>query len=355
MAINIYDNNGYLDWPKIMKVTRQCPFIFCVGGRGTGKTYGALKMVYDSHKPFLYLRRTKIQFELTSKTETNPFKALEMDNKVAPIATKSVAKDLTGLYTCEYEDDTEKRVLDGEPFGYMSALSTFSNLRGMSFEEIEYILFDEFIPEPHERPIKNEAAAFLNLVETVNRNRELKGRDPVKVICLANANDIANPLYIELDIVKKSEQMMEKHKSLSIDEKRGLCMIHLFASPISERKKHTALYKLTDNKNSEFNQMALNNRFYKDESALIKSCPIDEYVPIVTVSNITIYQHKSRREYYVSTHKTGTCREYGTSYAEKKRFMNNHNSLWIAYLQNKIVFEEYLGLVLFEQAFDPSK
>lgn len=355
MAINIYDQNGYLDWGKIMKVTTKCPFIFCVGGRGTGKTYGALKYVYFTRKPFLYLRRTKTQFELTSKTETNPFKALEMDEVVPPVATKAVAKDLTGLYQCELDEEEEKVIPVGEPFGYMSALSTFSNLRGMSFEEIEYILFDEFIPEPHERPIKNEAAAFLNLVETVNRNRELKGRDPVKVICLANANDIANPLYIELDIVKKSEQMMEKHKSLSIDEQRGLCMIHLFASPISERKKHTALYRLTANKNSEFNQMALNNRFYKDESALIKSCPLSEYTPIVSISNITIYQHKSRREYYVSTHKTGSCREYGSSYAEKKRFMNNHSSLWMAYLHNKIIFEEYLCLVLFESAFDTTK
>ena len=354
MAINIYDKQGYLDWDKIMKLTKSCPFIFCVGGRGTGKTYGALKYVYNTHRPFLYIRRTKTQFELTSKTETNPFKALEMDDAIPPVITKSIAKDLTGLYIGEINDD-DKFVPIGEPFGYMSALSTFSNLRGMSFEEIEYILFDEFIPEPHEKLIRNEAQAFLNLVETVNRNRELKGRPAVKVICLANANDIANPLYVELDIVKKSEQMMSNHKTLSIDERRGLCMIHLFASPISERKKHTALYKLTTTKSSDFNNMALDNRFYKDESALIRSCNLNEYTPIVTVSNITIYQHKSRREFYVSTYKTGTCREYGTSYAEKKRFMNNHMTLWMAYLHNKIIFEEYLCMVLFEQAFDATK
>lgn len=354
MALNIYDKNGYLDWDKILKLTKLCPFIFCVGGRGTGKTYGALLTVYKSKKPFLYIRRTKTQFELISKPETHPFKALELDDAIPSLTTKPVAKDLTGVYVGEFNDD-EKFVATGAPIGYMSALSTFSNLRGMSFEEIEYIVFDEFIPEAHERPIRNEGAAFLNLVETVNRNRELKGRDPVKVICLANANDIANPLYLELNLVKKSEQMITKHKSVSIDEKRGLCMIHLFESPISERKKHTALYKLTASSSNEFNQMALDNRFYQDESAIIKSCPLTEYTPIVTVDGITIYQHKSRREYYVSTYKTGSCREYGTSYAEKKRFMNNHMSLWMAYLRNKVVFEEYLCLVCFERAFDASK
>lgn len=354
MALNIYDKMGYLDWKKIMSLTKQCPFIFCVGGRGTGKTYGALKWVYDTHKPFLYIRRTKTQFEMVSKPETHPFKSLELDNACAPITCKAVAKDLTGLYKGEFDDD-DKFIPVGLPIGYISALSTFSNLRGMSFEEIETIIFDEFIPEPHERLIRNEAQAFLNLVETVNRNRELKNREPVKVICLANANDIANPLYVELGVVKKSEQMMSKHQVISIDDRRGLCMIHLFESPISERKKHTALYKLTSNKDSEFNRMALDNRFYKDESALIKSCNLNEYKPIVTVNNITIYQHKSERTYYVSTYKTGTCREYGSSSAEKKRFITNHMSLWTAYLHNNIIFEEYLCLVCFEGAFDTSK
>lgn len=353
MALNIYDKQGYLDWKRIMSLTKKCPFIFCVGGRGTGKTYGALQYVYNTKKPFLYLRRTKTQFELSSKTETNPFKALELDGAVPILATKPVAKDLTGLYHTEEDDD--KYVPVGLPIGYMSALSTFSNLRGMSFEEIEYIIFDEFIPEPHERPIKNEAQAFLNLIETVNRNRELKGRDPVKVLCLANANDIASPLYVELGIVKKSEQMMSTHKQVSIDERRGLCMIHLFNSAISERKKHTALYRLTANRDSEFNKMALENRYYTDDSAVIKSCNLNEYIPLVSINGITIYQHKSDRLFYVSTHKTGTCREYGNSAAEKRRFLNNHGSLWVAYLHNRVWFEEYLCLVCFENAFDPSK
>ena len=37
------------------------------------------------------------------------------------------------------------------------------------------IIFAEFIPEAHERLIKNEAAALFNFYETINRNRELDG------------------------------------------------------------------------------------------------------------------------------------------------------------------------------------
>lgn len=354
--LNIYDKLGYLDWGKIMKVTSKCPFIFCVGNRGCGKTYGCLDYVLKTGKPFLYIRRTKIQFEMASKTETNPFKALERDGKCPPIVCKSVSKDLTAFYKGEYDEEKDELNPVGEPIGYASSLSTFANLRGVSFEEIEFIIWDEFIKETHEKnTIKHEAQAFLNLCETVGRNRELQSRDPVKVICLANANDIANPIYLELDLVKKSERMMEKKQNISIDEKRGLCMIHLSDSPISERKKHTSLYRLTANKNSSFNQMALQNRYYKDESAYIKSCNLNEYIPLVSINGITIYKSKSERLYYVSTHKTGVCKEYGSSPAEKKRFYKNNMSLWMAYLNNRVIFEEYLCLVLFENAFDITK
>lgn len=354
MALNIYDKNGYLDIPKILSIGHNCNFFTIIGGRGTGKTFTTLKTLYETGKPFLFLRRTKTQLELISKQETHPFKALEQAGVIPPVAVKPVAKDLIGVYKTDRGED-DKLVPVGLPFCYMSAISVFSNLRGMSFEEICYICVDEFIPEPHEKPIRNEAQAILNLFESCNRNREISGRDPIKMIFLANANDIASPLYVELGVVKKSEQMMEKHQQISIDEKRGLCMVHLFNSPISERKKHTALYRLTSNKDSEFNRMALDNRFYKDESALIKSCNLNEYKPLVTVNNITIYQHKSERTYYVSTYKTGTCREYGSSSAEKKRFISNHMSLWMAYLHNRVIFEEYLCLVCFEGAFDTSK
>lgn len=355
-GINIFDKQGYLDWNKIFKVTKKCPFIWVTGGRGTGKTYGCLEAVWNTKQTFMYLRRTQKQADIVSKPDTHPFKALEADKKVPILTTKSVAKDLTGVYIAEQSEDGDKYVASGLPRCYIGSVSTFSSLRGLSFEEVKYLVYDEFCPEPHEKAIKNEAAAFLNVCETIGRNRELKGEDPLKVICLANANDIANPYFVELGLVKKAEQMMREKQTISIDEERGLCIIYLDHSPISERKKHTALYKLTANKDSQFNQMALQNRYYTDESALIRTCRLPgEWIPICCINGITIYKHKANRTFYVSTHKIGSPKTYGSSYAEKKRFLNNHISLWGAYLRNNIIFEEYLCLVLFENAFDASK
>jgi len=354
--VNIFDKAGYLDWDKIFKLTKKCPFIWVTGNRGCGKTYGALAKVWSTGETFMYLRRTQKQADIVSKPDTHPLKALEADGVVPPLTTKSVAKDLTGIYLAEPSEDGEKYLASGLPRGYIGSVSTFSSLRGLSFEEVKYLVYDEFCPEPHERIIKNEAAAFLNVCETIGRNRELKGEDPLKVICLANANDIANPYFVELGLVKKAEQMMREKQRISIDEERGLCIIHLDFSPISERKKHTALYKLTANKDSQFNQMALQNRYYTDESALIRPCRLPgEWIPICSINGITIYKHRSNRTFYVSTYKVGSPKCYGSSYAEKKRFLNNHLMLWGAYLRNNIIFEEYLCLVLFENAFDATK
>lgn len=354
--INIFDKNGYLDWDKIFKIAEKCPFIWVTGGRGTGKTYGCLEKVWRTGEPFMYLRRTQKQADIASKPETHPFKKLEEDGKVPMLTTKTVAKDLTGIYLAEPNEDGDKIIATGNYRGLIAALSTYSSCRGLNMSEIKTIIFDEFCPEPHEKSIKQEASCLWNLYESIDRNRQLSGESPLKLICLANANDIANPYFVDLGLVKKAEEMMREKQRISIDEKRGLCIIYLDYSPISERKKHTALYKLTANKDSQFSQMALQNRYYTDESAVIKPQKLPgEWIPVCRINGITIYKHKSNRTFYVSTYSTGTCKQYGSSYAEKKRFLNHFLYLWTAYLRNQIMFEEYLCLVLFENAFDTSK
>ena len=58
--MKIYGENGYLDFPAIMAAVR-VPFLFIIGGRGTGKTYGAEKWAIESGKKFIFLRRTQSQ------------------------------------------------------------------------------------------------------------------------------------------------------------------------------------------------------------------------------------------------------------------------------------------------------
>ena len=331
--MDFYTEQGYLDINEIAKADAWLNVI--IGARQVGKTYGALKYVVENKKEFILLRRTQSQIDIIGKQEFSPFKALERDLGIE-ITCRSLSKYTTGFYMNE------------ELIGIAAALSTFSNLRGFS-SNAEILIFDEFIPERHERPIKEEGAAFMNVYETINRNRELKGEKALQVLCLANANDIGNPIFMELDLINIAAKMKEKaDRDIYINKDRGLQLVQIVRpSPISQMKSETALYKLT--KNSAFKRMALENEFIDDTISIIKSLKLTDYVPLVTIADCTIYKHKSERLFYMSEHRTGSPPEYSTASADIERFRKKYVHLWSAYLGRKIVFENKLCSVIFEK------
>lgn len=343
--MNIYQKSGYIDIRAIMALGLS--FNFIVGGRATGKTYTSLETVKEDGIKFIYMRRTQSQADMINKPEFSPFKSLNDDHGWA-VGSAALSKYNAGFYETVGTEDGGRQCV-GPPIGYTCALSTISNMRGFDASDIRLLIYDEFIPEKHERPIKNEGAAFLNAYETINRNRELKGEKPLQVLCLANANDLANPIFLELGLVRKAEQMRRKGREISIDKERGVGLFILDKSPISAQKRNTALYKLS--RGSEFSRMSLENDFANEDIGRVKTQPLGEYRPVVTVGEITVYKHKSRGEYYVSTHKAGSCAEFGSGDTDKNRFRRAYWWIWQEYMKNNIIFEEYLCEVLLNRYF----
>jgi hypothetical protein len=342
--MKIYQDSGYIDIRKILSLG--LPFNFIVGGRATGKTYTSLETVIEDKIKFIYMRRTQAQADLINKPEFSPFKSLNRDFGWK-IGTESISKYNAGFYNQIEQDD--RIICSGAPLGFTAALSTISNIRGFDASDVELKIYDEFIPEKHERPIKNEGSAFLNAYETINRNRELTGRKPLQCLCLANANDLANPIFMELRLVRKAEQMRRKKQEVYIDREKGIGLFILDKSPISQQKKTTALYRLTGGSN--FERMSLNNDFSGEEIGRISSKPIAEYKPIVSIGEITIYEHKSNRTFYISTHLTGSPPTFGTGEAERARFIRQYKWIWDEYMENNIEFEEYLCEILLTKVF----
>lgn len=314
MDRKLYLNNGYLNVPYILHYN--VPFIFVVGGRGTGKTYGALKYVLESGTPFIYMRRTQSQADIISKPEFSPFKTISRDMGIA-VTSQPITKYNAAFYLADLDGD--KAIPAGPPIGYTMALSTVSNLRGFDASDVEIIIYDEFIPEKHERPLKNEADALFNAYETINRNRELSGRAAVKLLALSNANTLENPIFQKLEIVDKVYKMQKTGQTVTINEARGYAVVMLTGSPISTAKDQTALYKLT--RGSDFAAMSIDNSYNIDFE---RPAVIDllQYTPVCTVEGITIYQHKSAPRLYVTLHKSGGASEadprlYKRQYAQK--------------------------------------
>lgn len=332
MSNKIYLPSGYLNIRGILSY--KCTFNFIVGGRATGKTYGALSTVLDDHIKFMLMRRTQAQADLINKPDFSPFKPV-CDDKHIEITTASVSK-----YNAKF-------MLDDETIGYTCALSTIANMRGFDASDVKLLIYDEFIPERHERPIKSEGAAFLNAYETMNRNRELKGKRPLTVLCLANAFDIANPIFLELGLVGIAEKMKQNGRELYIDRDKSILILLPDSSKIMKEKNNTALYKLTEG--SEFKAMALNNDFIYNPTENIKSMPLREFNPVVTVGEITIYKHKSKRLYYVSEHRTGNPPTFTTDEIGLKRYIKNYGMrFYRLYMQNCFKFENMLTKSLFE-------
>lgn len=329
----IYDKNGWVDWDYIMN--QPASFISVVGARGVGKTYGAFKKLLTEKKKFIYLRRLKSQLDQCGKLEGNPFKKLndDLEMDIKPYQSG-------GIITFRETDKT------GPVAAVGVALSVVANIRGIDFSDYDYIIFDEFISSIGERPIKNEFAAFLNFYETVNRNRELEGKTPVKCIMLGNANTLINPYFSAWHFMKTAVRMIAGGQMVWRSADNTRMVILLLSSPISEKKKDTALYQNAD---SDFLQMALDNSFRTDETN-IRSEPLSEYIHIVSIGELGIYRHKSERKYYVSS-------TQGTPYYDSfgiglKMFQQDYYMLRVHYMVSKSIwFESFELEIIFRELF----
>lgn len=276
------------------------PFNIFIGGRGTGKTFTTLDDAYVTNTEesrFMYLRRTEVEVSSIADDKYNPFKAV---NRIQGynVQARYVAKNSVGEF---YEplESGEERFL-----GYASALSTFGKLRGADLCDVDKIVFDEFIKTRVAHPIKDEADLFFNAYETINRNREIEGRPPLKAYLLSNATTLNSPILEELGLVTVIERMKRKKQIAYTDKDRGIHIELLDGIGISEEKRETALYKLT--KGTTYSSHALDNEFAYDSFENIVKVQLNEYIPWIQLEDLYIYRHKHRLEYYVCKSK-GKC------------------------------------------------
>lgn len=246
------------------------------GGRGIGKTFSILKhrcinAYHDpEHYKFIWLRDSD-QVVKKIAAGNSLTKPIELNDPLFPHIS---IKKIEGNY-CFVVDENDTVI------GYLMALSTFHNARGISYEDVNCIIWDEFIPEEGTLVKKHQGSIFLNMYESVNRNRELDGFDPVKIIFLSNTNDIYSDVLADLGVASIIEQMQADQKDHY--ENADILIEFLSSAAFYEKKKDTFIYRI--NQNNKFNAMALDNSFTNSTSLIKRSVRLKGSKGLLTVDN----------------------------------------------------------------------
>lgn len=279
------------------------PFQAFIGGRGVGKTYSTLvDFVFDERTQdfrdpetsrFMYIRETANEISISTSETANPFKKINKDKGWRIYPEYSTKLGFAKIYR---EDLNNQRW----HIGYGVPLSTFANLRGVDFSDVNDIMFDEFLKQKGSRKLKSAGSSLLHLYETVNRNREFEGDPPVQLKMLANSVTLNSDILLAFGAVSTLAHMMTKHQKRATLKERRLYLELIDKEDFKELKAQTALYALT--KGTAFADEALDNVFVEDDMTFVKSkVPLNEYTPFCSYGkDYTMYRHKHRSEWYIA-------------------------------------------------------
>lgn len=324
-----------IEWFNIQGHSEEC-FQWFIGGRGIGKTYSALSLFLQPGKVGIYLRTTETEISIACSEEGNVFKRISHDHCINIEASGYDEKKKLGTYT-----------LDGQLIGYGIALSTFGRVRGIDLSDVDFIVYDEVVPEKHIRRVKDAGIAFANAYESINRNRELEGRPPIRVYFLANSISLDNDVMLAQGICQLIPKMLRRNMREYTDKER-LLYINLCPNKVSEAKRDTAIYKLM--RDTSFSDQALDNQFSDDSLFLECKVNLREYNPIIKYDNIVCYRHKSKNVLYFSRGGNAPLsykRDQAQSFKTKFRA-----TYTLAVLRDQAYFAEYDIKLILDRMFN---
>ena len=336
VSINLYGDKGWIDWPSVYATPYA--WIIMTGGRAIGKTYGAIRFLAERGIPFIFFRRT----EAESVIQNDPMLSdLSLPLKEAGIDFYVERIKRTKLSFWKRSDNNEIICMN-------AAMRTFGKIRGVNYSWADAMLFDEFIPKPEEPRYKKEGFNLQQAYESVNRNRELDGKPPVRLICLSNSLNLQNDVFMELNLIDDADELSQDptHECAAVGDR--LLIINKF-SPISEKKKETVLYR---NASEDFYKMAIENQFILNDRTYVKKRPLKEYSAVCSVGSMFFYKHKSNGTYYVCGSRANVKETYSTESSGVEKFRRKHWRWWTRYLDGKFYFSSYKYISLFERLFN---
>lgn len=231
---------------------------FSLGARGTGKTTCAKFWCIDdfikTKKRFVWVRRYNTELSGDKK------KGIEG-------CVKSFTKKIEQFYpNVKFEIKRNTLYINDEDAGCFVALSTSSAMKSVDFENVNKIIFDEFLIMEGSKYsyLKNEITLFLDLISTIFRpiaNMDGKENYRTRVWLLSNAITFGNDYFFYFNIHPFPIN------SIYYDKKRGIA-VEQYENKIHEQAvKQTMFGKLISG--TEYEQYAVENKYLLDNDDFI--------------------------------------------------------------------------------------
>lgn len=274
--------NYYYDMGYDLQLYPNCWCYVVYSGRNTGKTFSTLKYMYDNKCRFAFVKRTNEDVDIlcssskkigSARVDLNPWKKINKFYPYIKVAPVKVQKGIGAFFVIDDEGNPL-----GEPIGYIFSLNAIGDIKGFECE-VDYLIFDEFIPKPWERVNRKEGDQVLDLYKTLDRDRIHRGLPATKLILLANPTNINTPVLKTLALI---DTMAEYDRNMSyVFEDKGIMIRKLQNNKnfIETEKQHPMYISL---KETEWGKMAFDGSFAYNDFSCVKDFSIKKAVPVVS-------------------------------------------------------------------------
>ena len=322
-----------------------------IGGRNTGKTYGALTHFLDEGETIVFIKRNNNDIDTLCAGNQLGKKAAEYEIDLSPY--KPINRDRgTHIKAFKIKDGlgafykiNEEGCASGSPIAYLVSLFAVSKIKGFDLSECCAIVFDEFIPQPWDRIQRKEGEQLMDLYKTVSRDRVERGKPELKLICLANAVNVYNPTMEILELTDQVTDMVSKDQEVFRDPDRGI-FIRLLKTPEKMKKKEqeTGLYKSM--KDTNWGRMAFENEFGYNDFSRIKRTALKGFRPVcsLTYKVKTWYVYVNESGNYYMTASAAKCEKtynLNTETGAKCFYYDYVIDLLNAAIEDRMYFEKY--------------
>lgn len=186
--------------------------------RGPGKTYGFFWGALRDGLTFIYLKRTVEDVKLMLNEDFSPLMPINRDHGTS-YELRKVDNGILGVF--DGPDSSIAR-------GYVMAASVVYRYKGFGQRvDPDLLCFDEFIPQIGERVRRNEGDMILDFYMSLARDREARGKLPLKLVLFANTITLHCPLTLTLRVLDDMEDMESAGEDLRYLADRKILLHHL--------------------------------------------------------------------------------------------------------------------------------